>query len=453
MAESRLLFIEDDDAGRELGAFNLGQAGYTVDVACSGEEGVEKFSPESHALVITDVRMPGISGLGVLEEIKRRAPQIPVLVITAYGDVDVAVQAMKAGAYDFIGKPFNRDHLLLTVRRALESEQLRAEVRSLRIRASGVERPIVFVSKALAHVLETTDRVAPTSATVLVTGETGTGKELIARRIHVRSDRANGPFVAINCAAMPADLLEAELFGHTRGAFTGATRARRGKFRQADGGTLFLDEIAELPMALQAKLLRVLQERVVDVVGSDESASVDVRVVAATNRELQERVRDGSFREDLLYRLSGFEIPIPALRERAEDIPVLVRHFVSAHSRERDLSIPEDLIAEMQRREWPGNVRQLENACERLAILCRGDSLNIDDLPPEVAERPSMMSTEPWPPLPPEGIGLVDLEKQIIERVVSLKEGNVSQAAAYLRVPRHILAYRMEKYGIPRRGR
>ncbi len=449
-----ILFIEDDRAGRELGEFNLRRAGYAVDACDSGEAGLATFDARRHALVITDLRLPGRSGLDVLREIKRRAASVPVLVITAYGSVDSAVEAMKAGAYDFIGKPFNRDHLLLTVARALEGVELRAEVRELRRRASGVERPLVTVSPAMQRVLEVADRVAESDATVLVTGETGTGKELVARRIHARGPRSDGPFVAVNCAAMPAELLESELFGHARGAFTGATRARLGRFRQASGGTLFLDEIGELPRTLQSKLLRVLQERVVDVIGADTALPVDVRVVAATNRDLTEQVALGAFREDLLYRLNVVEVRVPALRERPEDIAPLARHFVEQSSRGRDVELSDEVLTELQRRPWPGNVRQLENACERLVLLSPDGALRVADLPPTPGRSsvpPAEEDPEGWPPLPPDGLDLVDLEKKVIERALAFKDGNVTQTARYLGVPRHVLVYRMAKYGI-RRG-
>jgi DNA-binding NtrC family response regulator len=457
MSERRILLIEDDTSGRELGAFNLRRGGYTVDAAPSGEQGLGAFDPELHELVITDLRMPGIDGLDVVRAVKAKAPDTPVLVITAYGSVDTAVEAMKAGAYDFIGKPFQRDHLLLTVGRALESRHLREEVRRLRIRATGVERPIVFQSDAMARVLEIGDRVAPTQATVLITGETGTGKELVARRIHARSQHSTGPFVAVSCGAIPNELIESELFGHERGAFTGASRSRPGRFRQANGGTLFLDEIAELPLALQGKLLRVVQERVVNVLGGDEPVAVDVRLVAATHQDLGERARAGEFREDLLYRLDVLQIAIPPLRERPEDVEPLVRHFVEGFASGRDVAIPAEVLDAMRARPWPGNVRQLQNACERLVILCPGSELRAEDLPPgepvaDRAPRTDMPGADAgeWPPLPETGLGLVDLEKRVIERVLALKHGNVTQAAAYLRVPRHILAYRMAKYGIRR---
>ena len=453
----RILFIDDDRAGREVALFNLRKAGYEVTAASDGQEGLSLFSPEKFDLVVTDLKMPGISGIEVLKRVRSQAPDVPVLVITAFGNVETAVTAMKEGAYDFIGKPFHRDQLLLSVEKALERRRLATEVRDLRIRASGVEREIIGVSPSLRRVLEIADRVAATDATVLIAGESGTGKEAIARRIHVRSGRAEKPFVAVDCAAIPADLLESELFGHARGAFTGAVRDRMGRFRQASGGTLFLDEIAEIPLSLQPKLLRALQERVVDVVGGDHPVPVDVRIVAATNRDLPGRIREGAFREDLYYRLNVVEIRVPPLRERPEDIPLLVEHFIREASAGREVTVPPAVTEELAARPWPGNVRELKNACERMAILCRGTEVSMEDLPAGVsplraadAAGSGEGGAGEWPPLPPEGLSLIDLEKKVIERALRLKGGNITQAAAYLRIPRHILVYRIEKYGIRR---
>jgi len=297
------------------------------------------------------------------------------------------------------------------------------------------------------------DRVAATDATVLITGESGTGKEVLARRIHVRSPRAEGPFVVVNCAAIPAELLESELFGHARGAFTGAVRDRAGRFRQASGGTLFLDEVAEIPAALQGKLLRALQERVVDAVGADAPVPVDVRIVAATNRDLGARIREGTFREDLYYRLNVVELVVPPLRERPDDIPPLVTRFVSEFAAGREIAVPAAVVAELSKRPWPGNVRELKNACERMVILCRGDEVSLDDLPP--APRAAGAGTAEdtsasFPPLPSEGLSLVDLEKRVIERALRMKGWNITQAALFLRIPRHILVYRIGKYGLRR---
>ena len=325
--------IEDDPAGLEMALFNLRKAGYDVEGARDGDEGLRLFSRSRHAMVITDVKMPGLSGLEVLERIKADAPDTPVIVITAYGDVDMAVGAMKTGAYDFIGKPFNRDHLLLVVGKALERRQLVDEVRTLRRKTSGVERLIIAASEAMRQVLDVTDRVAGSDASVMITGETGTGKELVARRVHARSARSGSPFVAVNCAAIPENLLESELFGHVRGAFTGAVRDRPGRVARAEGGTLFLDEVGDLPLLLQAKLLRLLQERTYERVGEDRTRETSVRVVAATNAELEQHVADGSFREDLYYRLRVIPVHLPPLRERRDDIPLLATRLLAERAK------------------------------------------------------------------------------------------------------------------------
>ena len=451
----RILFIDDDPAGREVALFNLRKAGYEVAAASDGAEGLSAFAASPFDLVITDLKMPGVSGMEVLRKVRARAPDVPVLVITAFGNVETAVAAMKEGAYDFIGKPFHRDQLLLAVSKALERRRLAAEVRDLRIRAAGVGREIVFASPPMRQLLERTDRVAATDATVLITGESGTGKELVARRIHVRSARAEGPFVAVNCAAVPAELLESEMFGHARGAFTGAVKDRPGRFRQADRGTLFLDEVAEIPAALQGKLLRALQEKTVDVVGADAPVPVDARIVAATNRDLNARIREGAFREDLYYRLNVVELHVPPLRERPADIPSLVGTFLAELAPGRDIAVPQAVMEELLRRPWPGNVRELKNACERMVALCAGDEVSVEDLPPAPrgpADRAGDEGAADWPPMPAEGLSLVDLEKRVIERALRLKGGNITQAAAYLRIPRHILVYRLEKYGIRRDG-
>ena len=437
----RILFIDDDPSGREVALFNLRKAGHEVTAAGDGAGGLSAFAAAPFDVVITDLKMPGIPGMEVLRKIRAGSPDVPVLVITAFGNVETAVAAMKEGAYDFIGKPFHRDQLLLAVEKALDRRRLATEVRDLRIRASGVGRDVVAVSAAMRRLLEVADRVAATEATVLMTGESGTGKEILARRIHVRSPRAEGPFVAVNCAAIPAELMESELFGHARGAFTGAVRDRPGRFRQASGGTLFLDEVAEIPPALQGKLLRALQERV-----------VDVRILAATNRDLPARIRDGSFRDDLYYRLNVVELAVPPLRERPDDIPPLVRRFVSEFAAGREVTVPDAVVAELSGRPWPGTVRELRNACERMVILCRGDEVSIDDLPPAPRGGDADDASGPIPPLPAEGLSLVDLEKKVIEGALRMKGGNITQAAAYLRIPRHILVYRIGKYGLRRDG-
>ncbi|MEZ4451993.1 MAG: sigma-54 dependent transcriptional regulator [Nannocystaceae bacterium] len=449
MIGAGILLVEDDDSGRELGLFNLRKAGYRAEAAATGEAARALFDPERHDLVITDVKLPGEGGLDVLAAIKAQSPRTPVIVITAYGDVDLAVAAMKAGAVDFIGKPFNRDHLLLAVQRALEHAQLRREVARLRIQARGVERPLIHASAVMTRVLEIADRVAPSAAPVLLLGESGTGKELLARRIHVRSARADAPFVAVHCGAVPSDILDVDLFG---------AGDRQGRARQAEGGTLFLDALDEAPAAVQGKLLRLAEEGVAIPQGGGPPRPVDARIVAAARPDLRDQVR-----ADLLYRLAVVEIEVPPLRARPSDIPPLCAHFVARQSGERELEIPPSLIEAMMRRAWPGNVRELENACERLVLLCEGTRLDLADLPPDgaaAAEDPSagpasglVGGLEPFlAALPPDGLSLVDLERRVIERVLELRRGNVSQAAHYLQIPRHVLAYRMEKYGIRRPG-
>ena len=444
--------MDDDEAGRELSLYNLSAAGHAVDAAGDGRQAIECFAPGTHDLVVTDLRMPGTSGMQVLEHVRDEAPDVPVVVITAHGSVEVAVQAMRAGAYDFIEKPFARDVLLMAVTRALEHRHLTLENRALRRRASGVERPIIWASTAMEELLRTTDRLARSDAAVLITGESGTGKELIARRLHARSERAEDAFVPVNCAAVPPELLESELFGHEKGAYTGADRARAGRFRQAAGGTVFLDEVGEIPLALQGKLLRVLQEKTVDVIGRDRPVTVDVRVVAATNQSLTDRIEEGSFRQDLYYRLNVVEVQVPPLIQRMEDVEPLVRHFVALFAPGRRLAVGPEVLDELRRHNWPGNVRELQNACERLVVLCVGDTLRVQDLPPAVGVNGiASPGGGEWPPMPPEGLSLVDLECRVIERALQLKAGNVSQAAAYLGVPRHVLAYRINKHGL-RRG-
>jgi len=447
MLPQAILLIEDDDSGRELGLFNLRRAGYRADGAASGEEGLGRFTPERYDLVITDVRMPGIDGLGVLVRIREVAGEaFPVIVITAYGDVELAVTAMKAGATDFIGKPFNRDHLLLSVGRALERRRLEQEVARLRIRAAGIERPIIHASAAMTQVLEIADRLAASSAPALITGESGTGKELIARRIHVRSERAAGPFVVVHGPAIAGEGAELELFGDHR---------RSGRIRQAEGGTLLLDGLGELSPAIQGKLLRVVEEGIVCPTGGADEVAVDCRILASIRPEARSGLRD-----DLLYRLAVVDVEVPPLRERPADILPLCAHFVGTFSGERELELSPELVEEMMRRPWPGNVRELENACERLVLLSRGPRLERSDLPAsagageEATGGPAAVDgLEGFlAELPPEGLSLVDLERRVIRRVLGLKRWNVSQAALYLQIPRHVLAYRMEKYGIRRPG-
>ncbi|TLM68903.1 MAG: sigma-54-dependent Fis family transcriptional regulator [Deltaproteobacteria bacterium] len=449
-AKTSVLVVDDDASLRRVTEYHLEQAGYRVLTAADGLEGVKVFREERPALVITDLQMPGLSGLGVLDQVKALAPETLVIVITAFGTIEQAVDAMKKGAHDFLTKPVSRDALLMVVDKACRLLGLQEENRRLREQlADRVEfSHLVGNSDAMRQVLEIVRRAAPSDATVLLTGESGTGKELVARAIHQASERSSGPFVAVNCAAIPADLLESELFGHVRGAFTGAVSDRAGKFERATGGTLFLDEIGELPAALQPKLLRALQEHEIEPVGG-LAKRIDVRVVAATNRDIESAMSTGAFREDLYYRLAVITVELPPLRSRPDDIPLLVRHFLAKHAA-AELQVSAAAMALLGRYAWPGNVRELENAIQRMVVLRRGDRLDVDDLPAKIRdEAPGARgATDSVLQLPEAGYSLEALEREAVLQALQRSRWNQSRAAAFLRIPRHVLLYRMEKYGI-----
>jgi DNA-binding NtrC family response regulator len=369
-----ILLVEDKESLRRVLRLTLENAGYKVNESADAREAINEISRAPHRLVLTDLRMPNGTGLDVLRAARAADADIPVIVMTAFGSIDEAVQAMKDGAHDFLQKPVDSNHLLLLVERALEQARLRTENVLLReewSRRYGFPR-IIGESEVMKRAVADTQRVAQTAATVLLLGESGTGKELFALAVHHLSNRRDKPFVAINCAAIPETLIENELFGHERGAFTGATDRRQGKFELASGGTVFLDEIGELPLAVQSKLLRVIEEKVVDRIGGRAPVEVDVRVVAATNRDLKAAVEDGQFRGDLFFRLAVFPLEIPPLKERGEDIVLLARNFASTLGKElrgREASLSEEAIAALRKHSWPGNVRELENAIERACIL------------------------------------------------------------------------------------
>jgi len=449
---SRVLLIDDDVSFREVMSFHLREEGYEPDVAADGAEGLKRFDPSLHSVVVTDLKMPKISGLDVLRAVKQRSDQTVVIVLTAFGDLSTAVEAMKGGAFDFLPKPCNRDHFKLSVRKAMEHVSLRAQVRELHSRLDSAGKELIFLSPLMANVVTMADRVACSDATVLILGESGTGKELLARRIHRNSKRSQAPFVAINCAAIPRDLLGSELFGHVRGAFTGATRDRKGRFEQADTGTIFLDEIADVPLDLQPSLLRVLQERVVQPIGKDTTAQVDVRVIAATNRDLRKSVETGVFREDLYFRLAVLPVDLPPLRQRPEDIAPLVEHFLARHGADRKLLPSAALMRKLEAHEWRGHVRELENYCQRLALLCEDDVAG-EELAPTGSGPTTSASSRAAIQLPAEGISLVDLERDVIIRALEMNQYNQSQTAKFLRIPRHILLYRIEKFQIPVKDR
>jgi len=445
-----ILIIDDDTSLRRVLEYNLQEAGYQVIAAADGEEGLRLFSEEAPALVITDMKMPGMDGLQVLKAVKERSPETLVIIITAFGTVDMAVEAMKLGAYDYITKPFNRDELRLTVGKALQFTGLAAENKRLRSQLSDRSdfRTIVGASRQMERVFHIVRKVADSEAAVLITGESGTGKELVARSIHAHSGRRDAPFVAINCAAIPRDLLESELFGHVKGAFTGAVRDKTGKFQLAEGGTLFLDEVGELPLELQPKLLRVLQEKTVEPVGGTTAHKLDVRLVAATNLDMEKALADGVFREDLYYRLSVIPIHLPPLRERPDDIPLLLRYFCAKHGNPQ-VGFDRQALDTLVKYGWPGNVRELENTVERLLIMRNSDTIAPEDLPDKI--RPGFGAPSGTPAvfnLPPEGYSLEQLEREVVVAALERNNWNQTAAARFLRIPRHTLIYRLEKYGI-----
>ena len=452
MTTARILVVDDEDSLRRVLQVRLEDAGYEVSVARNGEEALALLLKFRHDLVLTDLRMPGISGLELLTRIREAHPSISVVLMTAFGSVENAVQAMQAGAYNYVTKPVRFDELLLSINRALEHSRLVEEVTNLRDALNekyGFEN-IIGHSGALLAVLDVAARAARSSSTVLIEGETGTGKELLARALHLNSPRRDQPFVAVNCGAIPKDLLESELFGYKKGAFTGATENKAGRIEACHGGTLFLDEIGELPLMLQVKLLRLIQEGELQKLGALEPLKVDVRIVAATNRNLLAMVEEGDFREDLYYRLAVIPVTLPALRQRSEDIPDLVMHFwkiaVKKHGRP-DLHLPDALLPFFSRYNWPGNIRELENVIERIIILSRGPIIALEELP-EFLRRPRPVLDDVQLELPPTPISLDAVERELISRALDRFDGNQTKAAQYLNLTRKTLIYRMERHGI-----
>ena len=452
MIKKRLLVVDDDESLRWVTQAQLQQSGYDVAAAADGNAALEAMRQVPPDLVITDLKMPGMSGLELLRKIREDYPEIIVIMVTAFGTVENAVEAMKAGAYDYITKPVNMDEMKLIVNRGLEHLGLQEEVRLLRSNLDhkyGFEN-ILGRSKSLLYVLDMASRAAQATSTVLIRGETGTGKELLAKAIHFNSRRKDRPFVTINCGAIPKDLLESELFGHAKGSFTGALANKRGKVELADGGSLFLDEIGELPLELQVKLLRLIQQGEIEKLGIVGTATVDVRIIAATHRNLQAMIEDGAFREDLYYRLAVIPLELPPLRERADDTPELVQHFfIKAKDQQGrpDLVLPTRLLPYFSGYTWPGNVRELENIIERIVVLARGDEITVNDLP-DFLRRERAAVEALHLDLPPHGISLEAVEKELIMRALEKFNGNQTHAAQYLDISRKTLIYRMEKFGL-----
>ncbi len=454
----RILLIDDDNSLREVVQFILTEAGHEVLSAADGEAGLDLMAREPD-LVITDIRMPGMDGMEVLRRVRQTPAAPPVIMLTAHGTVEQAVEAMQQGAFTYLLKPFAREELKLTVDKALHTRSLEMDNVRLRrlLKQRAPESGMVYSSRPMADLMEMLRRVASNDATVLISGESGTGKELAARACHDLSDRWDKPFVTVNCGAIPGTLMESELFGHTKGAFTGANQASPGRIRAAQSGTLFLDEIGELPLDLQPKLLRVLDTKQVDPVGGTHPIEVDFRLVCATNRDLETETAQGRFREDLLFRINVLQLTMPSLRERPEDIAPLWNHFTLMHGGQ-DLMTDPDLLKALEKRPWRGNVRELKNLNQRLVLMRQADTLTLADLErlspragnlaPVTAGTGEMEGGLPLGPLPAGGLSLVALEKEVIRRALDLCGGNRSKTASYLGIPRHVLVYRITKYEI-----
>ncbi|MBA3784582.1 MAG: sigma-54-dependent Fis family transcriptional regulator [Acidobacteria bacterium] len=448
----KILIADDDDSLRRVLEFQLQEAGYEVLTAENGTQALEIFSSEDVDCLITDWRMPQMSGAELLKRAGAINSETPIIVITAFGDVETAVEAMSGGAFDFITKPFNRQAILLIVEKALKYGAALAENRRLRRIAHEDFRleSVVGNSEKMRQVFSLVERVAQTDVTVLIEGESGTGKELIAKGIHFSSSRKDKSFVAINCAAIPETLIEAELFGYKKGAFTGATQESKGKFEEANGGTLFLDEISAMPLALQTRLLRVLQEQEITRLGENTTRKINVRIIAASNENLTDLIKQNEFREDLYYRLAVVPIKLPPLRERREDIPLLVEHFLKKSASKHDikpLRIEREVFQKFFNYVWMGNVRELENVVERMVVLAGDETLTLEDIPENI-KNPSDNFGNLWFSLPVEPINLETVEAEIIREALNRFDSNQSQTARYLGITRSALIYRMQKYGL-----
>lgn len=456
MAE-RLLVVDDEPSMREFLEIMLSQEGYQVRTASTGEEGVKAYRAEEPDLVLTDVKMPGMSGLDLIREIHSLDPAAPIIAITAYASADDAVRAVREGAYDYLSKPFQIEDLRIIIRNALEARRLRRENLELRRSIEGRYRfaDIVGKSHEMVEIFDLISRVAPSKAGVLIMGESGTGKELIAKAVHYNSPRADKPFVTINCTAIPENLLESEMFGHQKGSFTGAVANKAGLVEAAHTGSLFLDEVGEIPQSIQVKLLRFLQEREFRRVGGTDDKKIDVRVIAATNKILEEEMEAGNFREDLYYRLNVIRIRLPPLREREEDIPLLVDHFLKKFSKEQGKKI--DKVSSLAMRvlcnySYPGNVRELENIIERCVTLEQSDQLTAENLPQKLFESAGPVCIGGELDIPPDGIDInrtmEDMEKKLITRALDISSGNRPRAAKLLGISFRSLRYRMLKLGM-----
>jgi DNA-binding NtrC family response regulator len=448
----RVLVVDDEANARTALAELLRDEGFQVETAADGFKALPKLEEFAPALLLTDLRMPGMDGLELMRKARELDPDVSVVLMTAHGAIDSAVKAMREGAADYLTKPINVEELTLVLERELERRRLRVEAGQLRQRLSERHRisNLVGSSPAMKQVYDTVLQVAPSRATVLITGESGTGKELVAAAIHEHSPRAKGAFVKLHCAALAETLLESELFGHERGAFTGAVTRRDGRFQQADGGTLFLDEIGEISPAIQIKLLRFLQEHEFERVGGNQTIKVDVRVVAATNRDLLQRVKDGQFREDLYYRLNVVSVDMPPLRARPSDIPLLATHFLTRYAKENGKVVSgfsDEALERLVHYHWPGNVRELENAVERAVVVCKGDKIRAEELSASIAPAPREGGVPAVP-----GSTLSDLEKYAILKTLEHTGGSTSRAAEILGISTRKIQYKLHEYQATRSG-
>ena len=453
LSKYRILIVDDEESMRDFLSIMLHREGYQVDTATDGSQAVSHLREHSYDLVISDIKMPRMTGLELLAHIKERTPETVVLMVTAFSSTDEAVEAMKQGAYDYITKPFKNEEIRLIVKNALERRELRQENKALkeelgkRFSFGG----LIGKSKAMQDVFTLMRKVAASPVKVLVTGESGTGKELVAKAIHYNSDRSGGPFVPINCGAIPENLIESELFGHEKGAFTGAIKLKPGLFEIAENGTIFLDEIGELPPLMQVKLLRVLQENEVRRVGGTKDIQTNVRVLAATNRHLEDAVAEGSFREDLYYRFNVIRVDLPPLRRRREDIPLMIDFFWERFTGQKEVRVAEDAMRRLIDYQWPGNVRELENVIERATVLGRDKEITLDSLPPNLVTGMST-SVTPLTDIPETGMDLDaylgEIEKEILLKALAKTDGVRKSAAGLLGITFRSIRYRLSKYGL-----
>ncbi len=453
MSKERILVVDDEANARTALAELLREEGYAVETAADGFKAFAKFEETQPDLILTDLKMPGMDGIELLHKVRQAEPNFEVVVMTAFGAVESAIQAMRAGATDYLTKPLNLEELLIVLERALERRKLRSDAGEMRQRLA--ERysfeNIIGASPPMQELFKIIAQVASSRASILLSGESGTGKELVAAAIHQRSPRAARPFVRVHCAALAETLLESELFGHERGSFTGADRRREGRFERASGGTLFLDEVGEIPQSTQVKLLRVLQEREFERVGGDQTIQTDVRVIAATNRDLKRQVELGNFREDLFYRLNVINLNLPPLRERPSDIPALAGHFLSKYASENGrgkMTLSDSALERLSHYPWPGNVRELENALERAVVLAEGATIETAHLPAEVKATQSSHGIR----IP--GSTLADIERYAILETLSAEGGSTSKAASKLGISPRKIQYKLHQYGeAPRSGK